>query len=166
VLPVYWQARLAYTVETQSLLAIIPLSNSQVPRPGQVDTATLRHPELSTARCLVITLGCSGIILSTSAILLVSLSQSREALLLCHGVEVRSRRERYDIEERDPGVLGKELLRKSEGQGRYDPADLHDRHEASLPSGMDLVECPRASDDGHGDEVHAVLDRSNLSRSY
>lgn len=136
---------------------------SLVPRPGEGDTATLRHPVLSTPLRLVISLGCSGVIVSASALLLVPLSQGRKALLLRHGVEVCPGSESNDIKERDPGMLGKELLRKCKGQGGDDPADLHDRHETSLPGCMDLVECSRASDDGHGDQVHAVLDGSNLS---
>jgi hypothetical protein len=96
----------------------------------------------------------------------VPLSQSREALLLGYGVDVGSDGEGDDVEERDPGVFGKELLGEGKSERGDDPADLHHRHESGLPGRVDLVECPRASDDGHREQVHAVLNRSNLSQRY
>lgn len=94
----------------------------------------------------------------------MSLSQSREALLLGYGVDVGSDSERNNVKERDPGVFGKELLRKGKSERGDNPADLHDRHESGLPGRVDLVECPRSGDDGHREQVHAVLNRSNLSQ--
>ena len=138
-------------------------------RRGQVDTAattTLRNPAFSTSRRLVIPLGCAGVIVSASVVILVSLSQSCEALLLRYRVDVGSDSEGNDVEERDPSVLGKELLCKCKSKRGDDPADLHDRHESGLPDRVDLVECPRAGDDGHREQVHAVLNGSNLSSSY
>jgi hypothetical protein len=113
-----------------------------------VDTATLRNAECSTPNHLV--LRCSWIVVSASpALFLVSLSQGRKALLLCYRVDVRADGESHHVEERDPSMFGKELLRKGKSKGGYDPADLHDRHETGLPCRMDLVECSRTSDDGH-----------------
>jgi hypothetical protein len=123
-------------------------------------------PHSRHLNCLVVPLWRPGIIVSASALLLVPLSQSCKTLLLCHGVDVRSNGERDDVEERDPSVLGKELLRKSKGQGGDDPADLHDRHESGLPSRMDLVHGPRAGNDSHREQVHTVLNGSNLSPNY
>ncbi|KAB8360594.1 hypothetical protein FH972_024332 [Carpinus fangiana] len=57
------------------------------------------------------------------------------------------------VEERHPRLLRQELLRKSQRQGRCDPADLHDRHEAGSHRRADLVEGARAGDDCHEDQI-------------
>ena len=101
-------------------------------------------------------------LITTTSALIVSLSEGRETLLLCDRVDICTNEERDDVEERDPGVLGEELLRKCKRKWRGDPANLHDRHEAGLPGCMNLVEGPRASDDGHRNQIHAVLDGSDL----
>lgn len=106
----------------------------------------LRNPEFSNSNRLVLRLAW---VIISSALVMVSLSQRCKALLLCNRIDVGSNSERDDVEEWDPGVLGKELLRKGKSEGRDDPADLHDRHKSGLPGRVDLVECPRASDDGH-----------------
>lgn len=66
------------------------------------------------------------------------------------------------VEEWDPSLLGKELLGKRQTDWRSDPADLHDRPEASLDGGADLVESARTSNNCHEDEVNAVLNRRDL----
>lgn len=100
---------------------------------------------------------------ATTPGIIISLAECREALLLRDGVDIGSDEEGNDVEEGDPGVLGKELLRESEGEGGSDPADLHDGHETCFPGCMDLMDCLRAGDDCHRDEVHTVLDGSNLT---
>lgn len=64
-------------------------------------------------------------------------------------IDVCPNHERHDVEERDPGMLGQELLGKRQCQWRGDPADLHDWHETGLDGGSDLVECPGTGDDCH-----------------
>jgi hypothetical protein len=54
------------------------------------------------------------------------------------------------------------LLGKRQRNGRDDPADLHDRHKASLDGGLDLVISASARNQGHGDQVHGVLDGRDL----
>ena len=121
------------------------------------------HPQ---AIHLVVALRCSRIVLwSSSSSLVVSLAECREALLLCDGIDVGSDDECDDVEEGNPGMLRKELLRKGEGERGSDPADLHDRHETSFPGRMDLMNCLCASDNGHRDEVDTVLDGGNLHYS-
>jgi hypothetical protein len=127
----------------------------------------MRSPAFSTSRRLVVPLRRSWVIITApSALFVVSLSQSCEALLLRYRVDVRSDGEGHDVKERDPGVLGEELLGKGQSERGNDPANLHDRHEAGLPCRMDLVECSRARDDSHRHQIHTVLDRSNLSQYY
>ena len=59
--------------------------------------------------------------------------------------------------------MGQESLRESEGQGRCDPGDFHDGHEACAHGGADLVEGAGAGDDGHGGQVDDVLDWGDLA---
>lgn len=92
------------------------------------------------------------------------LSQGFEALSLGVGVDVGSDEEPDDVEEWHPGVLREELLGEGKRQRRGDPADLHDREEASLDGGADLVEGTRASDNGHRRQVDDVLDGGHLCR--
>ena len=88
--------------------------------------------------------------------------QSLKPLLLRLGIDPGADDKGEDVEERHPGLLGQELLRKGQRQGRDDPADLHDGHEASSDGRSDLVEGPGPGDDGHGGEVDGVLDGCNL----
>ena len=92
------------------------------------------------------------------------LSKSFEALLLGVGVDVGSDEETNDVEERHPGVLGQELLRKGQCQRRGHPADLHDGEEAGADGRADLVQSPCSGDDGHRRQIHGVLDRGDLGR--
>lgn len=94
--------------------------------------------------------------------LVVALPESLQALLLGVGVDVGADAEGDDVEERHPGVLGQELLGKGQRNGRGDPADLHDGHEAGLDGGADLVEGARAGDDSHRGQVDCVLDGGDL----
>jgi len=77
-------------------------------------------------------------------------------------VDVGADDEADDVEEGHPSRLGQELLGKGQGDGRDDPADLHDRPEAGLDGRLDLVESTGAGNQGHGHEVDAVLDGRNL----
>lgn len=79
----------------------------------------------------------------------MSLSQSCKTLLLGDGVDVCPNAKCNNVEEWDPGMLGKEFLREGESQRGSDPADLHDRHETRLPGRVDLMNGPRAGDNGH-----------------
>lgn len=90
------------------------------------------------------------------------LAQRGEALLLGDGVDVGADDERDQVEEGHPRGLGQELLRKGEADGTDDPADAHDLPEADADGGADLVEGAGAGDEGHGDEVDAVLDGGDL----
>jgi hypothetical protein len=94
---------------------------------------------------------------------LVILSSERfETLLLRVSVDVCANNKSHDVEEWNPGVLGEEVLGKSQSDGRRDPADFHDGHETSADGRADLVESARAGNDGHGDQVYGVLDRRDL----
>lgn len=77
-------------------------------------------------------------------------------------VDVGSDEESDNVEERHPGVFGKELLGESERQRRRDPADLHHGHEAGLNGCADLVQGARAGDDSHRHEVHCILNGRDL----
>lgn len=88
--------------------------------------------------------------------------QSLKPLLLCLGIDPGANDKGNDVEERHPGMLRQEFLGERQGQGRDDPADLHDGHEACSDGRSDLVEGPGAGDDGHGGEVDCILDRSDL----
>jgi hypothetical protein len=100
----------------------------------------------------------------SSSLAVVLPPQGCEPLLLGVRVDVCANDERDNVEERHPRLLWEELLGKREADGRRDPADLHDGPEAGLDCCSNLVEGARAGDDGHGDEVNAVLDRRDLSR--
>lgn len=89
-------------------------------------------------------------------------AEGREPLLLGDGVDVSADDEGDEVEEGDPEVVGEELLRKGKADGRRDPADLHDPPESNPDRGLHLVECLRTSDQGHGNQIHAVLDRREL----
>jgi hypothetical protein len=99
-----------------------------------------------------------------SSLAVVLSPQGCKPLLLGVRVDVCTDDERDNVEERYPRLLREELLRKREADGGRDPADLHDRPEAGLDRCSNLVEGARAGDDGHSNEVNAVLDRRDLSR--
>lgn len=80
------------------------------------------------------------------------------------GVDVGSNEESNNVEEGHPGVLGEELLGEGQAQGRSDPADLHDGHEASLNGSANLVDVTRTGDNSHGGQVDAVLDGGDLGK--
>lgn len=90
------------------------------------------------------------------------LSQSGQALLLGVGVDVCADAESDGVEERNPSLLGQELLRKGEGDWRSDPSDTHDGHEAGTDGGTDLMPGASSGDDGHGGQVDRILDRRDL----
>lgn len=90
------------------------------------------------------------------------LSEGCEALLLGDGVDVGTDDEGHNVEEGNPELVGEELLGKGEADGGGDPRDAHDLPEANLDGGADLVVCSGTGDQCHGDEVHAILDGSNL----
>jgi hypothetical protein len=89
-------------------------------------------------------------------------AESCKTLLLGGRVDIGTNHKSNDVEEGDPGLLREELLSKCKRNWRGDPADLHDWHEASLPSCVDLVESTCTGNDGHRDQVHGVLDWCNL----
>lgn len=88
--------------------------------------------------------------------------QSLKPLLLRLGVDPGANDKSNDVEEGDPGMLGQELLGKGQCQGRDDPADFHDRHEAGSNGCSDLVEGPGAGDDSHGGKIDCILNRCDL----
>jgi hypothetical protein len=77
-------------------------------------------------------------------------------------IDVGADDETDNVEEGHPSALGQELLGECQRNGRDDPADLHDRPETGLDRRLDLVEGASAGDEGHGDEVNAVLDGRDL----
>ena len=77
-------------------------------------------------------------------------------------VDVCADDEADNVEEGHPGGLGQELLGKCQRDGRDDPADLHDGPETSLDGSLDLMESARAGNEGHADQVDAVLNGRNL----
>jgi len=97
-----------------------------------------------------------------STVAKVLLAKGREAPLLGDGIDVGADDKRHEVEEGQPGVLGEELLRKGKAERRRDPADAHHLPEADADRGAHLVERPGAGDDGHGDEVHRILDGRDL----
>lgn len=99
---------------------------------------------------------------AAAAVAVVLSPQGGEPLLLGVCVDVGADDEADDVEEGHPGGLGQELLGKGQRDGRDDPADLHDGHEAGLDGCADLVECAGAGDEGHGGQVDAVLDGRDL----
>lgn len=78
------------------------------------------------------------------------------------GVDIGADEEPDDVEERHPGVLRQELLRKGQRKRRSHPADLHDGHETSADCRADLVEGACASDDSHRRQIDGVLDGRDL----
>jgi hypothetical protein len=101
---------------------------------------------------------------AATAVAVVLSPQSSEPLLLGVRVDVCADDEANDVEKGHPGGLGQELLGKSQRDGGDDPADLHDGPETSLDGCADLVECTGAGNEGHRDEVDAVLDGGDLGR--
>jgi hypothetical protein len=99
---------------------------------------------------------------AATAVAVVLSPQSSEPLLLGVCVDVGTDDETDDVEEGHPSALWEELLGKGQRDGRDDPADLHDRPEASLDSRADLVECTGTRDERHRNEVYAVLDGGDL----
>lgn len=106
-----------------------------------------------------------ALLIIAAATLVVALPKSFETLLLGVGVDVGADEEGDNVEEWHPGVLGQELLGKSQRQRGGDPADLHDGHETGLDGGANLVEGTGAGDDGHRGEVDGVLDGGDLGAS-
>ena len=101
--------------------------------------------------------------LAPSAAVTVVLSpQSRKPLLLGVRVDVCTNDESNNVEERYPSVLWKEFLGERQRNGRHDPANLHDRHEAGLDGGTNLVEGTCTGDDSHGDKIDSILDGGYL----
>jgi hypothetical protein len=98
---------------------------------------------------------------AVAAVTKVLLTESCEALLLGDSVDVGADDEANDVEEGDPELVREELLGKGQADGRGDPRNAHHLPEANLDSGADLVVCAGASNQGHGDQVDAVLDGSN-----
>jgi hypothetical protein len=88
--------------------------------------------------------------------------ESLKPLLLGLRVDPRADDEGEDVEKGHPCVLGEELLGERQCQWRGDPADFHDGHEAGSDGRSDLVEGSGSGNDGHGGEVDAILDRSDL----
>ncbi len=114
------------------------------------------------ASCSVFWTGSSVTLIGSSALVKMSLSEGRETLLLGNGVHICANKETDNVEERHPGMLRKEFLRKGEGQRRRNPADPHDRHETSLPCRMNLMDSLSSCNDSHRDQVDTVLDGGNL----
>jgi hypothetical protein len=115
------------------------------------------------ARATVVRPAVTGPTVSAVASTVIVLSpESLQPLFLGVSVDVGSNDEPDDVEERHPGLLGQESLRKRQGDGRGDPRDLHDRHEAGAHGGADLVERTRSSNNGHAEEVYGVLDGRDL----
>lgn len=97
-----------------------------------------------------------------STITEVLLAKSSKTLLLGHGVDVGPNDEGDNIEEWHPKLIGQELLSKGKADGGCDPRDAHDSPEADLDRCANLVIGAGASDQSHGDQVNAVLNRRNL----
>lgn len=77
-------------------------------------------------------------------------------------VDICADDESDDVKEWHPRLLWQESLRKGQSQRRGDPADLHDRHEASPDGRADLVESPGARDYGHRRKIDRVLNGGDL----
>lgn len=106
--------------------------------------------------------GITGITASITAVAKVLLAESCEALLLGDGVDVGTDDEGDEVEEGNPELVGEELLGKGQADGGGDPGDAHHLPEADLDGSANLVVSAGAGDEGHGDEVDAVLDGGNL----
>lgn len=111
----------------------------------------------------VLVAGPAAYLAPAAAVTVMLPPQSREPLLLSVCVDVGSNDEANDVEEGYPSGLRQELLSKGQRDGRYDPADLHDGHEAGLYRCANLVECASAGDEGHRSQVDTVLDGRDLS---
>lgn len=81
------------------------------------------------------------------------LPQRSQSLLFGMRIDIRANAESHDIEEWHPCLLRQELLRERQRDGRGDPGDFHDGHEAGANGGADLMPGAGAGDDGHGGEV-------------
>ena len=129
-----------------------------------INTLIYPLPQISLVVWVLTTNARSTIVItwSSSTLLIVLLSQRRKSLLLGHSVDVRSDDESNDVEERNPGLLWKELLGEGERDWRSNPGNLHDGEETGAPGGLHLVEGASAGDDGHHAEVYGVLDWCNL----
>lgn len=127
---------------------------------------TLYNPSslpLVCISCLIVAFRRALVVIArTSAVVIVSLAERGEALLLGDGVDICSNDESNHIEEGDPRMLWKELLGKGQGQWRRDPANLHDGHESSFPGRSNLVNIGGSGNECHGYEIYSVLDRCNL----
>ena len=88
--------------------------------------------------------------------------QSSKPLLLGMSVDISPNAERQNVEEWHPSLLWEELLGKCQRQWRGDPADAHDRPEASADGGPDLMPGAGTGNDSHRREVYGVLDRRDL----
>ena len=128
---------------------------AEVP-PTQVSSTQVSGPKISAVAAAEV---------PTAAVAVVLPPQSSKALLLGVCVYICPDYEANNVEERHPGVFRQELLGEGQGDGRNDPADLHDRHETSLDGGAHLVEGTGACNDSHGHEVYRVLDGGDLQRS-
>jgi hypothetical protein len=92
----------------------------------------------------------------------VLLAESCETLLLGDGVDVGADDEGHDVEEGNPELVREELLGKSQADRRGDPRDPHHLPEADLDGSTNLMVGASAGDEGHSNEIDAVLDRSDL----
>lgn len=126
-------------------------------RPGRIFFTRPGTGHAPAAR-VVSTTQISATKVPTAAVAVVLPPQSCEPLLLGMCIYVCPDYETNDVEEGHPRVFGQELLGECQGDGRDNPADLHDWHEAGLDGGSHLVEGACASNDGHGHEVYRVLD--------
>ena len=136
-------------------------------RPASSQAFIPFHQPGIQAQCLVRrVLADSGIIVwshaSASLVAEVLLSKSCQTLLLGDRIDVGTDDEGHDVEEGNPELIGEEFLGKSQADRGGDPGDAHDLPEADLDGCTDLMISSGTSDQGHGDEVDAVLDGSNL----
>ena len=137
--------------------AIVPIKPA---RSDQRCQCTL-PPQLPTDHSLVFVIW-SLARASTSAITIMPLPQRCKPLLLGMGVDIGTDGERNYIEERHPGLLGKELLREGKCDWGGDPADSHHGPETSADGGANLVPGAGAGDEGHAGQVDGVLDWCDL----
>lgn len=93
------------------------------------------------------------------------LAKSSETLPLSHSVDIRSDDEGDDVEEGYPELIWEEFLRKGQADWRRDPRHAHDSPKADLDGRSHLVVCASTGNEGHGDQVDAVLNRRNLSKN-
>ena len=84
-------------------------------------------------------------------------SKRFQTLLLSVSVHVEPNDEPHNVEERNPGVLGEELLSKRQRKGRANPADPHDWHETSPDGCADLVVSARTSNHRHRRQINCIL---------